>query len=138
MAKKIVRLTLFKVYDPGVIQEAIQKYSTLSQDAVKVQKIPFVPDLNSPFKFTPFLLLLFEACITYPLALFRQHMKHLHTLHVPYITSLPNPIHTISPSPRLFFALRSGGYNNDIESYTWGTLGRRGNVSAPKCECLLC
>lgn len=32
----IVRLTLFKIPDPAVIQEAIQKYSTLTQDAVKV------------------------------------------------------------------------------------------------------
>ncbi|KAJ4371170.1 hypothetical protein N0V83_004386 [Neocucurbitaria cava] len=35
MAKRIVRLTLFKISDPAVIQEAIQKYSTLTQDAVK-------------------------------------------------------------------------------------------------------
>ncbi|KAF1845304.1 uncharacterized protein K460DRAFT_394989 [Cucurbitaria berberidis CBS 394.84] len=32
---QIVRLTLFKIPDPAIIQEAIQKYSTLSQDAVK-------------------------------------------------------------------------------------------------------
>lgn len=32
----IVRLTLFKLSDEVVIQEAIQKYSTLSQDAQKV------------------------------------------------------------------------------------------------------
>ncbi len=34
---KIVRMTLFKLTDTEVIQEAIQKYSTLSQDAVKVR-----------------------------------------------------------------------------------------------------
>lgn len=33
---KIVRLTLFKIPDPAHVQEAVQKYSTLSQDAVKV------------------------------------------------------------------------------------------------------
>ncbi|OAL52413.1 hypothetical protein IQ07DRAFT_370687 [Pyrenochaeta sp. DS3sAY3a] len=32
---KIVRLTLFKIPDAAVVQEAIQKYSTLAQDAVK-------------------------------------------------------------------------------------------------------
>lgn len=34
---KIVRLTLFKLPDSTVIEEAIQKYSTLSQDAQKVR-----------------------------------------------------------------------------------------------------
>lgn len=34
---KIVRLTLFKLDDPAVVQEAIQKYSTLTQDAKKVK-----------------------------------------------------------------------------------------------------
>ncbi|KAF3006446.1 hypothetical protein E8E13_002646 [Curvularia kusanoi] len=32
---KIVRMTLFKLSDTAVIKEAIQKYSTLTQDAVK-------------------------------------------------------------------------------------------------------
>ncbi|CAO2655792.1 Nn.00g045950.m01.CDS01 [Neocucurbitaria sp. VM-36] len=32
---KIVRLTLFKISEPAAIQDAIQKYSTLSNDAVK-------------------------------------------------------------------------------------------------------
>ncbi|KAH7383380.1 hypothetical protein BKA66DRAFT_417720 [Pyrenochaeta sp. MPI-SDFR-AT-0127] len=31
----IVRITLFKIPDPAVVQEAIQKYSTLTQDAIK-------------------------------------------------------------------------------------------------------
>ena len=34
---KIVRMTLFKLTDATVIKEAIQKYSTLTQDAVKVR-----------------------------------------------------------------------------------------------------
>jgi hypothetical protein len=34
---KIIRMTLFKLTDNAVIKEAIQKYSTLSQDAVKVR-----------------------------------------------------------------------------------------------------
>lgn len=36
---KIVRLTLFKLPDEELIQEAIKKYSTLSQDAVKVSGV---------------------------------------------------------------------------------------------------
>ncbi|KAF2178279.1 hypothetical protein K469DRAFT_742115 [Zopfia rhizophila CBS 207.26] len=32
---KIVRLTLFKIPDAAHIEEAVKKYSTLSQDAVK-------------------------------------------------------------------------------------------------------
>jgi hypothetical protein len=34
---KIVRTTLFKLTDTAVIKEAVQKYSTLSQDAIKVR-----------------------------------------------------------------------------------------------------
>lgn len=34
---KIVRMTLFKLSDNSVVQEAIQKYSSLTQDAVKVR-----------------------------------------------------------------------------------------------------
>jgi hypothetical protein len=34
---KIVRLTLLKLTDPETIQQAIQKYSTLTQDAKKVR-----------------------------------------------------------------------------------------------------
>ncbi|KZM26427.1 hypothetical protein ST47_g2431 [Ascochyta rabiei] len=34
---QIIRMTLFKLSDAAVIQEAIQKYSTLTQDAVKVR-----------------------------------------------------------------------------------------------------
>jgi hypothetical protein len=33
---KIVRLTLLKVTDDDTIQQAIQKYSTLTKDATKV------------------------------------------------------------------------------------------------------
>ncbi|KAF2020686.1 hypothetical protein BU24DRAFT_416375 [Aaosphaeria arxii CBS 175.79] len=32
---KIARLTLFKIPDPANVQEAIKKYSTLTQDALK-------------------------------------------------------------------------------------------------------
>lgn len=32
----IVRLTLFKIPDPAAVQQAVQKYSTLAQDALKV------------------------------------------------------------------------------------------------------
>ncbi|KAF2264711.1 hypothetical protein CC78DRAFT_580237 [Lojkania enalia] len=38
----IIRLTLFKIPDPAHLQEAVQKYSTLSQDAVKDGK-PYIP-----------------------------------------------------------------------------------------------
>ncbi|KAF2621579.1 hypothetical protein BU25DRAFT_415957 [Macroventuria anomochaeta] len=38
---KIVRMTLFKLTDAAVIKEAIQKYSTLTQDAVKDGK-PYI------------------------------------------------------------------------------------------------
>lgn len=34
---KIVRMTLFKLSDNSVIKEAIQKYSSLTKDAVKVR-----------------------------------------------------------------------------------------------------
>ncbi|KAF1363072.1 hypothetical protein EJ07DRAFT_152593 [Lizonia empirigonia] len=37
----IVRMTLFKLSDSAVIKEAIQKYSTLAQDAVKDGK-PYI------------------------------------------------------------------------------------------------
>jgi hypothetical protein len=33
---KIIRLTLFKIPEDAAIQEAVKKYSTLTQDAVKV------------------------------------------------------------------------------------------------------
>ncbi|UPX15465.1 uncharacterized protein EKO05_0005911 [Ascochyta rabiei] len=38
---QIIRMTLFKLSDAAVIQEAIQKYSTLTQDAVKDGK-PYI------------------------------------------------------------------------------------------------
>ncbi|KAJ4381648.1 hypothetical protein N0V86_003012 [Didymella sp. IMI 355093] len=38
---KIVRMTLFKLSDSSVIKEAIQKYSSLTQDAVKDGK-PYI------------------------------------------------------------------------------------------------
>ena len=53
---KIVRLTLFKLSDATVIKETIQKYSTLTQDAVKVRScvasictsdVPSPPQLHS-------------------------------------------------------------------------------------------
>jgi hypothetical protein len=34
---KIVRLTLFKIPDEGMVKEAIQMYNTLAQDAKKVR-----------------------------------------------------------------------------------------------------
>lgn len=34
----LVRLTLFKIPDPAVLQQAVQKYATLSQDAKKVRR----------------------------------------------------------------------------------------------------
>ncbi|PSN60943.1 hypothetical protein BS50DRAFT_563001 [Corynespora cassiicola Philippines] len=38
---KILRLTLFKIPDPAHVKEAVQKYSTLSQDALKDGK-PYI------------------------------------------------------------------------------------------------
>ncbi|KAJ4342092.1 hypothetical protein N0V87_001419 [Didymella glomerata] len=38
---KIVRMTLFKLNDSSVVKEAIQKYSSLTQDAVKDGK-PYI------------------------------------------------------------------------------------------------
>ncbi|KAF2116350.1 hypothetical protein BDV96DRAFT_645680 [Lophiotrema nucula] len=38
---KIVRLTLFKIPDPALLQEAASKYSTLSQEATKDGK-PYI------------------------------------------------------------------------------------------------
>ncbi|KAJ4359554.1 uncharacterized protein N0V89_000109 [Didymosphaeria variabile] len=37
----IVRLTLFKIPDPAVVQQAVQKYSTLYQEALKDGK-PYI------------------------------------------------------------------------------------------------
>lgn len=36
---KILRLTLFKIPDAAHVEEAVKKYSTLTQDAVKVGHI---------------------------------------------------------------------------------------------------
>ncbi|KAJ4317419.1 hypothetical protein N0V94_004951 [Neodidymelliopsis sp. IMI 364377] len=43
---KIIRMTLFKLTDNAVIKEAIQKYSTLSQDAIKDGK-PYVKEATA-------------------------------------------------------------------------------------------
>jgi hypothetical protein len=39
---KVVRLTLFKIPDEGMVKEAIQMYNTLASDAKKVR--PNIPD----------------------------------------------------------------------------------------------
>jgi hypothetical protein len=37
---KIVRLTLFKIPDETTVKEAVKSYSTLAQDAKKVNSVP--------------------------------------------------------------------------------------------------
>jgi hypothetical protein len=48
---KIVRLTLFKIPDESMVQEAIQMYNTLAQDAKKVRQSMTVTRNSPPIPF---------------------------------------------------------------------------------------
>jgi hypothetical protein len=87
---KIVRLTLFKIPDEGMVKEAIQMYNTLAQDAKKVRR--HIPDslpsrLKSRFPF--------PGLHTYPLS--REFWTTHGNVHSdPARQSISSP-----PNPRL-------------------------------------
>lgn len=52
----VIRLTLFKISEPEAVQQAIKKYTTLTQDALKVRfpfsYLPILGFLHIPY-YTP-------------------------------------------------------------------------------------